>query len=74
MPELGKCAAIRDAIRPRQLILSGGLTPENVKGAVARVRPYAVDVSSGVELSPGRKDINKMQSFVRNAREADGPE
>jgi phosphoribosylanthranilate isomerase len=52
------------------LILAGGLTPENVAEAVRMVRPYAVDVASGVEQSPRRKDPEKMRRFVGNAREA----
>ena len=50
------------------LILSGGLNPENVKRAVETVRPYAVDVSSGVEAEPGVKEREKVEAFVKKAK------
>jgi phosphoribosylanthranilate isomerase len=48
--------------------LSGGLTPENVAEAICVVQPYAVDVSSGVEASPGRKDHAKLRDFIRQCK------
>lgn len=51
------------------VILSGGLTPENVAAGIAAVRPFGVDVASGVEASPGIKDPAKMEAFVRAAHE-----
>lgn len=56
---------------PQQLILAGGLYPENVESAVRQVRPYAVDVSTGVEQAKGVKDLAKMQAFVSAVRRAD---
>jgi len=50
------------------LVLAGGLNSENVASAVLRVAPFAVDVSSGVESSPGSKDPEKVRDFVRNAK------
>jgi len=60
---------VRQVIHPKPLILAGGLNPENVTDAVRVVQPYAVDVSSGVELQPGIKDNQKMVDFVKNAKD-----
>jgi phosphoribosylanthranilate isomerase len=56
--------------RDRRVVLAGGLTAANVAEAVATVRPYGVDVSSGVEATPGVKDFDKVTQFLANARSA----
>jgi phosphoribosylanthranilate isomerase len=53
-----------------RLVAAGGLRPDNVAEAVRTLRPYAVDVSSGVELAPGEKDPAAVHRFIRAAREA----
>ena len=62
-------AAAIAATRP--IVLAGGLRPDNVEEAVRRVRPYAIDVSSGVEGSPGVKDHDLLRALVAAVRRAD---
>lgn len=70
----GECFDWSTATAVRELFpvlyLAGGLTPESVADAVRTVRPYAVDVASGVELSPGKKDPKLVKAFITNAKNA----
>jgi phosphoribosylanthranilate isomerase len=63
-------ALVVDLARSRRLVLAGGLTPDNVKRAVEEVRPWCVDVASGVESAPGVKDPAKVRAFVEAVRSA----
>lgn len=61
-------ALAAEAARCSRILLAGGLTPENVGEAITTVHPYGVDVSSGVEAGPGRKDREKVRAFIRAVR------
>ncbi len=66
-----KSRTIRETIKPKPMILAGGLSSENVKEAIETVKPYAVDACTGTERKPGLKDPQKVRQFITAARETE---
>jgi phosphoribosylanthranilate isomerase len=69
--QLGDWEIARSLAQRYPIVLAGGLNPENVGEAIGAVHPWGVDVASGVEASPGRKDSNKVAAFLQAVRDTD---
>jgi phosphoribosylanthranilate isomerase len=65
---IGDWPLAAELAKRRKVVLAGGLNPDNVAEAVRQVRPWALDVGSGVEAAPGRKDEAKVRAFIKNAK------
>ena len=63
--------AVRRSTNSLPIVVSGGISPENVGEAIAAVRPFAVDSASGTEAAPGKKDPQRVEALLRAVREAD---
>jgi len=70
--QVGDWSLAASIARRYPILLAGGLTPDNVADAIRQVQPWGVDVASGVEAAPGKKDVTKMRAFVANARAVNG--
>jgi phosphoribosylanthranilate isomerase len=64
-------SAVKELSLHRKVVIAGGLTPDNVNEALEVLNPFGVDVVSGVEALPGKKDPEKVRAFVQRVREAD---
>jgi len=64
-------AMLAPYVSRHRIFLAGGLTPENISDALKQIKPYGVDVSSGVEIAPGKKSHEKIMAFIKSVKEAD---
>lgn len=67
----GSVSMVRDFSKTYRVVVAGGLTPDNVADAIRILKPWGVDVSSGVEAKPGRKDLQKLRAFIDAVRQVE---